>query len=322
EKLLKSIPVKDKRVILSGKIGEDVAVIEYPDRFLAVKIDPITLTGKEIGWYVVNINANDIVTSGAVPRFFLVTALLPEKKTDERSINEIFDQIKDACDSLDITLCGGHTEITASLKNPILVGTMLGEGEKNKMLTTSGAKVGDDILLTKGIAVEATSIISREKEKFLLKKYSSKFIERCKGFLYEPGISVVKDALIANKAGGVHSMHDPTEGGIATGLLEIAKAAKVGLMVEEERIKILEETHLLAEEFGIDPLGVIASGSLLITCNATSTPRITKALKESGIDCFRIGRITESCKGIKMRTTDNRVTDLSAFKRDEIVKIY
>ena len=322
EKLLKFIPIRDKRVILGPKIGEDVAIISYPDRFLAVKTDPVTFTSKEMGWYVVNINANDIATSGAIPRFFFVTVLLPEKKTDETLLAEIFDQIRDACHSLNITLCGGHTEVTGGLKRPILVGSMLGEGRKSEMITTSGAKMGDDILLTKGIAVEATSIIAREKEKFLLRKHSFQFIQKCKDFLYKPGISVVEDAATAINTGGVHSMHDPTEGGLSGGFLEIAKAADVGLVIEEKNIKVFEETKILAEEFGIVPLGVIASGSLLITCGVENSEKIIQALKNKNIDCFKIGSIREKNEGLKIRTKNNKLINLPLFPTDEIAKIY
>src|SRR6056297_662393 len=142
---------KDYRVIIGPKLGEDAAVIEYQDRYLVVKTDPITFATEEIGWYVVQVNANDIATRGAVPKWFQATILLPEKKTTEALIDTIFSQIYDACNKLNVTVIGGHTEISYNLDRPIIVGSMLGEVEKNELVSTSGAKPGDVIILTKGI---------------------------------------------------------------------------------------------------------------------------------------------------------------------------
>jgi len=321
EGLLKSLTIKDKRVVVGPKIGEDVAIIDFPDRYLAVKTDPITLTSKEAAWYVVNINANDIVTSGAKPHWFLITALLPEKSTDESLVKALFRQLKESCEALDIALCGGHTEITANLNQPILVGTMLGEVKKEELVTTSGAQIGDEIILTKGIAVEATSIIAREKEKILKQKYPPKFLNKAKKFLYSPGISVVKDALTAHRTARINCMHDPTEGGLATGLLEIAEASGVGLEIWEDKIEIFEETRILAVEFNIDPLGVIASGALLITCEADNSSKIQRVLRKKGIASSVIGKVVNKSKGIRLNTKTGW-RNLPTFARDEIVKIY
>lgn len=265
ESLFSGYKITDPTVIIGPKIGEDAAVIDLGDIYLVAKTDPITFATDEIGWYLVCVNSNDIATMGAKPRWLLVTALLPEGKTTETLVRDIFSQITSACKQFDITLCGGHTEITYGLDRPILIGQMLGQVGKDKLVTNSGAKLGDDILLTKGIAIEATSIIARERGDLLLGRgYSRQYIEKARRYLREPGISVLKDAMIAVSIGGVHGMHDPTEGGLATGLWEMAKCSQLGMIIWYEKIYMFSESMDLCQEFGLDSLGVIASGALLI----------------------------------------------------------
>lgn len=324
--LLKSLlekykPKEDPRLVVGPKIGEDAAVIDFGDKYLVFKTDPITAATDAIGWYVVNINANDIATRGAKPKWFQATILLPENKTDENLVKEIFSQISHACRELDIALVGGHTEVTYNLDRPIVVGSMLGEVEKEKLVTTSGAKVGDVIVLAKGIAAEATSLIAREKEEELSKKYSRSFLEKCKGFLFDPGISVVKEALLANSVAKINSMHDPTEGGLATGLYEIAEASGKGLLIYKEKIPIFEECRILCEEYGLNPLGALASGALLITLPEKEAEKLLKVYAANGIKAEVIGKIMEKSYGMKIEE-NGKIEDLKYSERDEILKIF
>jgi len=322
DKLLKKYQSKfDSRLIIGPKIGEDAAVIEYQDRYLVAKTDPITFATEKIGWYAVQVNANDIATRGAVPKWFQATILLPEKKTTEALIDRIFSQIYDACNKLNITVIGGHTEISYNLDRPIIVGSMLGEVEKDKLISTSGAKPGDVIILTKGIVIEGISIIAREKQEELKKRgYQKSFIQKCKDFIYEPGLSVLKEALLANQF-EVHAMHDPTEGGISAGLYEIAAASRVGLMIEREEIPILEESRILCKEYNLDPLRTIASGALLIVAPQNNAKQLIAVLNRNEIKSSLIGEIKEKSFGVKMLSSGN-ITDLNFSAKDEITKIF
>jgi len=215
----------DERVVVGPRVGEDALVVDFGDRLLVAKTDPITFATDEIGWYAVNVNANDIATTGATCRWFLATLLLPEGRTTKQLVETIFAQLSQACRSLDIALCGGHTEITYGLDRPIVIGQMLGEVERDALVTTDGMRVGDDLILTKGIAIEGTAIIAREKADALANTFPPEFIARCQGFLHDPGISVVAEARLATTQARIHAMHDPTEGGVATGLRELALAS-------------------------------------------------------------------------------------------------
>ncbi len=301
-------------------IGKDAAVISFPDRYLVAKTDPITFATDQIGWYAVHVNANDIAAMGGKPLWFLATLLLPEGKTGFSEVEAIFVQIAEACQELGIVLCGGHTEITHGFERPVVVGQMLGEAEKEKLILPERSLPGDDIILTKGIAIEGTALIAREKES-LLEPMGEDFVKKCRSFLREPGISVVRDAQIANQAAIIHALHDPTEGGLATGLHEMAVAARLGMMVEMEKISVLPETAMVSRELGLDPLGLIASGALLIAAPERETPKILTALQAAGIPASVIGKFQERDRGVKLMRR-GQVEDLPIFGRDEVTRLF
>lgn len=319
--LQKYASTEDERVILGPGVGEDAAVIDFGDTYLVAKTDPITFVADDIGWYTIAINANDIATRGATPKWFLATILLPEKRTTEEDVENIFAQLSEACRNYNIALCGGHTEVSYGLERPIVVGQMLGEVEKGKLIRTSGATPGDDIVLTKGLAVEATSIIARVKQEELTHKFSPEFLERCRNFLNEPGISVLGDAAVAVASGAVSAMHDPTEGGLATGLHELAEAAGVGLQIDFDAIPIFRETALLCREFRLDPLGLIASGALVMTIDPTSTESVLKGLIEKQIQAAVIGKVLPASEG-KNLCREGELVPLEIYHQDELTKIF
>src|SRR3989304_10554623 len=225
DRLLKRYTFKASSVVVGPGIGIDATVIKTTGDYLIAKTDPITFVAEDIGLYAININANDIAAMGGKARWFLATILLPEKKTTPRMVAGIFSQLSKACQDLDISLCGGHTKTTFGIDRPIVIGHMLGGGKKKNLVTAAGAKVGDDILITKGIAIEATSILGRKKEKELRRRFSQRFINRCQETIRRPGLGGLKDARTAMRCGKGHAMHDPTEGGLASGLHELAMAS-------------------------------------------------------------------------------------------------
>src|SRR3972149_1301906 len=191
DELLKSYPISDPRIVIGPGIGVDATVIDFGERYLVAKTDPVTFATQEIGWDAVNVNANDIATMGATPKWFLASVLLPEGKTDEALVKGIFQDITGAADELGVTLCGGHTEITYGLDRPIVVGQMLGEVEKDKLVIPERARPGDVVLMTKGIAVEGTAILARERRE-LGERFSEEWMKRCRNFLRVPGVSIVR----------------------------------------------------------------------------------------------------------------------------------
>ncbi|MGC9349863.1 MAG: AIR synthase family protein [Anaerolineae bacterium] len=320
ELLNQSMPQPDPRVVFGPGLGRDAAVIDFGDRYLVTKTDPITFATDEIGWYVVNVNANDIACLAARPRWFIVTLLLPEHKTDRELVDTIFDQMRTACNDLEISLVGGHTEITHAIDRPIAVGAMFGEVAPQDLVRSDGAQPGDALILTKGIAVEGTAIIARELRDQLSNSIDPAMLARATNFLHDPGISVVRDAIVAAAAGDVHAMHDPTEGGIATGIREMTHAAGFGARVDRRALNFYPETVAICERLDLDPLGLIASGSLLIAAAPEDADALKKSLREAGIEANVIGRV---CEEPEVTLVDEAGEyQLPRFERDEIARLF
>jgi hydrogenase maturation factor len=291
--ILSRAPIDDPRVILGPGIGLDCAVIDTGERLTVYKSDPITFATDQIGYYLVQVNANDIATTGAHPQWFLVTLLLPEKRTTAEQADTIMGQIHEACRNLGVTVVGGHTEITAGLTRPIAIGTMIGEVARDRLITPRGAQAGDRILLTKGVPIEATALLAREFPERLRGTLSENEIRQAQSYLFDPGIGVTADAREATSAGRVTAMHDPTEGGIVTALWELAEASQKTLRVDVRDIPIPDLARRVCEVFGVDPLAAIASGSLLITAPARDAKAIGAALQRKAISCADIGVVAD-----------------------------
>ena len=312
---------QDERLVVGPRVGEDAAVLDMGERYLVAKSDPITFATDEIGWYVVHVNANDLATMGATPRWLLLTLLLPEGRTDELLVEDVFSQVSQACQSLGVALCGGHTEITHGLDRPIAVGLMLGEVEKEDLVRTAGVQVGDHIIQTKGIAIEGTAVLAREMAEPLAAKVGAEFVARGRRFLREPGISVVPDARIVCGAGRPHAMHDPTEGGLATGLWELAHASGKGLIIDLAAVHQYPETIAFCQALGLDPVGLIASGSLLVAAAPNESARMIEALSREGIEASVIGRAEEGPASVQVETSDG-LAPLPVFEQDELTRLF
>lgn len=321
ERFLKIFSPTDPRVMVGPKLGEDAAIIDFGDKYLVVAADPITFALQEIGWYALHVNANDVAVMGAKPKWFVATVLLPKNKTTVDLVDNIFRQMHFAAKELDITVIGGHTEITSGIEHPIIAGVMIGEIEPGKVVTSSGARIGDDIMLLKGIAIEGTSLIAREREEDLLKAgFSREFLWRCQGFLHNPGIGIISEALFIQDAARVNCMHDPTESGLAGGLREVSLASGVGMELWRGNILIYPETQRLCDHFGLDPLGLIASGGLIATMDPSQTCKIASKLTEKGMSFSIIGRVVEKEQGLRFKDLEG--LPLPIFDQDEITRLY
>ncbi len=330
--LLGQVTATDPSVIVGTRVGEDAAVIDPGgDDYLIVSSDPITFTSEDMGWYAVHINANDIAATGGVPRWLVATVLLSEGASP-RLPQDIMRQTLDACAEIGVTLIGGHTEVTRGLDRPIVVGTMLGQVRKGGEILSSGMQEGDSIILTKGIGIEGTAILARERwDELLAAGVLPEMIEGASGFLRDPGISIVRDAAIITRAATIHAMHDPTEGGVATALHEMADASGVGVDLDESAIQemILPETAEICVAVGvhiddIQPLGLIASGALIAAVAPEDADKVVTALQEEGIRASVIGRATSRDEGARIldSTPDGAISTrpLPRYDQDELAR--
>ncbi|MBN2503287.1 MAG: AIR synthase family protein [Anaerolineales bacterium] len=313
--------IQDKRVIIGPRIGFDCAVVSAGDAYLVFKSDPITFASDEIGWYTVQVNANDIATTGATPRWFLTTCLLPEGKTTPELVETIAAQVARACEQINVTVIGGHTEITYGLDRPIIVGTMIGEVAPKKMVTPDKLNPGDTLLLTKGVPIEATAILAREFSDELAHVLTAEELKTAQDYLYKPGISVLKDAQIAVQHGRVTAMHDPTENGLAGGLWELAIASGHTLVIDPTAIPIPALSGKICAHFKLDPLATIASGALLLACHPADASSIIQGLVDQGINCVTIGTIEKGNPEVWQQTEAGRIL-LPRPVRDEITRAY
>ncbi len=320
-KILNQAPITDPRVILGPGIGLDCAVVAFGDTCLVFKSDPITFATDEIGWYAVQVNANDIATTGATPRWFLTTALLPDGATTAEGVEEISQQVYKACRSLEISVIGGHTEITYGIDRPIIAGTMIGEVPREKLITPKGASPGERILLTKGVPIEGTAILAREFTDRLKDVCTADEILAACEYLYTPGISVVRDARIAIQAGVVTAMHDPTEGGLSGALWELAEACGHTLVIDPHAIPISPVSKVICEVFAINPLETIASGALLLTTSLEDAPIICRTLQTEGIPCAEIGAVGTGPPQV-LQSTSEGLIPLPRPERDEIARVF
>ena len=323
------LPTHDRStgVVVGPQLGEDAAVIKLGDNYLIATSDPITFATEDIGWYVVCVNSNDIAAMGAVPKWLLVTLLLPEDATTPTMVRDIMAQLTHACAAFDIALCGGHTEVTPAVTQPVVIGQMMGVTDKNALFTSADARVGDVLILTKGLGIEATAIIARECEEQLREKCDALFLEQAKNYLMDPGISVLKDAQIAIATGGVHAMHDVTEGGVATAVYELATAAELGVTVYSDKLlgsPLLygDITRTLCDMFGLNPLGVISSGAMLIASEPEKANAICQALGAAGINADIIGAFLPSEHGLWLEDATGTRQPLPVFETDEIAKLF
>jgi hydrogenase maturation factor len=197
---------------------------------------------------------------------------------------------------------------------------MVGEVEKDKLLTSGGAQPGDMVLVTKGIAIEATSILAQERARAVRESFGEEFQIKSAAFLTDPGISVVPASIAAVEAGGVTAMHDVTEGGIANALWEVAEASNAGMVVIESEIPRFWESTRLAERFRMDLLGAIGSGALILTAPEPVTEGLIAAMAEKGTDAFVIGRVVPKDQGVLMVRGKERLP-LPRFGTDEVGRV-
>lgn len=321
ERMLANNRISDPRVVLGPSLGEDAAAIEMGDRLLVAKCDPVTFATDSIGWYAVQVNANDVACSGATPKWFLATILVPERFSEGEG-QAVFDQVVEACASLGIALVGGHSEVTYGIDRPIVMGAMLGEVDRDRLVRTGGAQEGDSVVVTKGIAIEGSALLARDRRQDLRDQgILDEIIAKAAGYLSYPGISVVKDASIAIGSADVHSLHDVTEGGIATGLREVATASGLGVAVEEDSIPVLPECLEICSALHLDPLGLLASGAMLVTLPAIDVPRLLSALESEGIGAYEIGQMLAPEEGLQMIGREGEVP-LPEFARDELARYF
>jgi hydrogenase expression/formation protein HypE len=286
--IFKHLGSADSDVILGPGLGQDAAVLRVGEKILIAATDPITGSVEDVGWLAVHVNANDIATFGVPPRWFLASLMLPAG-SDEKQIEHIVGQVHEAANSLGIAVVGGHSEITLGIDRPIVAGFMLGVADDGAFVTSSGAQPGDAIILTKSIALEGTAILAAEGRKKLAKLLGEDLLQDA--VLLRDRISVVAEGLAAFRTGHVTAMHDPTEGGVSNGLHELCDASSVGFDIELSLMRAEDSTQRICELLAVNPLDLISSGCMIITCAQDYAKEVIRAIEQERVPAVRIGTI-------------------------------
>jgi hydrogenase maturation factor len=320
KEFLDEFTFEDPALLINPGVGEDIAAVDVaPEEVLVLKSDPITFATDAIGQYAVLVNANDIATAGALPRWLLTTLLVPTGSTPSL-IWSIVSELRESCRKWGITLCGGHTEITDAVTRPVVCGMMAGSVRRRDLIDKRRMRPGDRVLLTKGAAVEGTAIIAREFGSHLRKLgMRAEKIAACRAFLDR--ISIIPEARQAARCPGTSAMHDVTEGGIATALEELSAAGGCRLRVDLDRLPVFPETRMICRLLGVHPLGLIGSGSLLICCRAKYAGRLERDLRRAGIQVACIGEVTEKGSGVR-GFKGGRPARWPRFEVDEIARLF
>jgi HAD superfamily hydrolase (TIGR01549 family) len=315
-------------VMLGPAVGEDAALVRIGGEVWAVASDPITFTSKEMGKLSVIVNANDVAVRGATPLYFTAVALISPEQADEEFVHDLLDEIQNACESMGVALIGGHTEVTPGLSHSIIIGTMLGK-VAGRPITTGGLRAGDLIGMTKWAGLEGTAILLNEFEHRLRELHGPQIFEETRRILGDNWLSIVPEAMVATANPHVTSLHDITEGGIGEALHEMEAASGLCIEVDPARIPILPATKLLCSDFGMNPFGLIGSGSLLVGCAPEGKEAIEKALEEKGIRFAWIGKTSiGDTTGVMSPISGGETsavmcpTDVPRFERDEILKAW
>ncbi len=300
-------------VLLGPAVGEDAAAIRVPGGTLIAATDPITFTGDGIGRYAVIINANDVAVTGVAPRWFLCTALLPPGTT-EAAVRTLFAEIRDELAVLDAALVGGHTEVTPAVTQPVIVGQFLGLSPDGSFVRTGGLSPGDRVVQVGSAPIEGAAVLAAECAD-LLTALPEQTLAAATTAVREPGISVVQSALAATALNAT-SLHDPTEGGLASALGEVASASQLALVIDPGAILWFEPGLSVCKALGADPWGTLASGTLLAGFAEHQADAAATSLRDGGYTVSIIGR-PESGAGVT--TTDGR--KIPSFEPDEVARV-
>jgi hydrogenase expression/formation protein HypE len=315
ERLLRWRGAPDRRVVVGPGCGVDAAVVAVGRHRVILKADPVTFTAGRVGWYAVQVNANDVAVMGGRPAWFQPTILVPPG-TRASMVMRIAREIDGACRALGVAVTGGHTEVTDAVTRPVVAGDMQGLLVARRIITAAGAHPGDQLLITKAAGIEGTAILAQERARELARVLPATVVRSAGRLRQRPGISIVPEAVIAARY-GASAMHDPTEGGVRAGLHEIAFASRVRLDVDLERVPVFPPTAEVCRHYGIDPLGLIGSGALLVTVPARRVSGLLRAWARQGIAGRVIGAV-EAGRGVRARRQGRRAP-FPWLTRDEII---
>jgi hydrogenase maturation factor len=294
-----------KSVLVGPKHGVDIGIVDIGGgKVMAMTTDPVFIVPEygfeRAAWFAIHILCSDAVTSALKPAYLSIDLNLPLSMTKEE-LEIVWKRIDSECQKMGIAIVCGHTARYTGCNYPMVGGaTVISVGDKSRYVTPQMARQGDLIVITKGAAIEATGIFALAFKDRIREYFGEEFSRRAEDIFYQ--MSVVEDALTAASVGtrehGVTAMHDATECGVWGGLYEVAKASRVGMRIEKEKIIVLDEVEKICSKFGMDPYSSISEGTLIITCKEKKVERLLKKLAQKKIPATIVGEVIPESKGI------------------------
>ena len=303
----------DSRVLLGPGVGEDAAVVRIGGELWAIAADPISFTAHDAGRLAVTVNANDVAVRGARPTFFVAVVLVAPDEASPARIHDLLAQIRSSCDRLGVVLIGGHTEVSPGLDHSLVVGTMMGP-VRGRAITTGGLNAGDWVGMTRWAGLEGTSILMAELGDRLRQRHGAGFLDDLERDLRGDWLSIVPEALAAAANPGVTALHDVTEGGVGEALFELERASGLRLETSRDHVPVLPGTSAICRDLGLDPLGVIGSGALLVGCTDGGRESLEADLGELRVPLAWIGRAVGDGQDL--------ARPIPRFERDEILRCF
>ena len=312
--VLRQLKTRRDEIVLGAGLGEDCAILAPGEgEIVLLSSDPITGTGKDMARYGIHASANDIAASGGEPTAVLLTILLPPS-CEEKELRELMAQAEETCASLHIQIAGGHTEVTDAVNRMVLTVTAVGKAAAGTAVATGTAKPDGDLVVTKWIALEGTSIAAKEKEEQLRTRFPGFLVEEAMAF--DRYLSIIPEAAVAGKS-GVWAMTDVTEGGIFGALWEMAESSGVGLEIDLKKLPIRQETVEICNFLDWNPYELISGGSLLIA--AENGADLVRKLEAEKIPAAVVGRTTRGKDRIVKNGEEKRF--LEPAKPDELYQL-
>lgn len=287
----------DPDVILGATFGEDVAFTRVGDDILVSHLDPIVGAVGNIGWLAVHVACNDIATTGIPPRWILPLVMVP-RQDDEDLLERSMRDASRAAREIGVSIIGGHTGYSANLARPLVAVTALGTSNGREPLRTRGAGVGEQVLVTKGIAIEGTAILAQDFAD-VARKLGLSENDLAEARLLIAQVSIVKEA-VAIAAQGATAMHDVTRGGLLETLLELASLSNVAIEVDADLLPISPVVSRFATAFQFDPLWMISSGTLAATVPDGRVSEVSRVLAQIGMPFAFVGTVIEGA-GVHVR---------------------
>lgn len=312
--VLKQVKHRREEVLVGPAVGQDCSVLQVaPDEVLVMSSDPITGTVKDLGSHSIHITANDLAASGAEPVGVMLTVMLPDT-VEEPEVRRLMQDAEEVCRQLNMEVLGGHTEITNVVRQPLISVTGVGKIKRSQVISTQQIRPEQDVVVTKWIGLEATTILAKEREEELRKRFPAGIVDTAIGF--DRYLSVVPESKIA-MIHGVTAMHDITEGGVFGALWEMASGAGVGLEVDLKKIPIRQETVEICQYFDLNPYQIMSSGSMMMVTD--DGHELVRKLEAAGIHGAVVGRTNSGNDRILRNGEDVRYLDKP--QPDELYKV-